>query len=923
MSGARESGRGVAGMRGGPGVGGETALVRWATSVYMAVARLLPGEFRLEYGAELESCFRGIAAEARRSRGRLAVVSVLFRSVADLAARAPQEHLVAARSGVLAPGGGWSGTWLDARQAVRRLVRRPTFALASIVTLGLGIGASTSVFSLVHGVVLSPLPYPESERIVRVDHGGSEIGIPYGLGVTYGFYRFYAGHLGGVEAIAMYQGMELTLTGTGDPVRLEGFRATPSLAAVLRFRPALGRWFTDSEGEPGGPLVAVLSHDTWRDRLGGDPSAVGSTVTLSGNAFEVVGVLPEDFSFPHQDVDFWVPRVVPETGVGGWNEQSVARLAPGAKPESLEREMEGLFPLFREVTDDPAGLDAYLIDAGIFPRIVPLKADVVGDVQATLWILLGTVGFVLLIAVANVANLFLVRAEDGERETAVRTALGAGRTRILRSFLAETLLVAAGGGAIGIGAAAAAIRILRSTAPGNVPRLHEVGLDPTVLAVAIGTTVVAALLLGLLPALRGGRAGRRLTESLKEGGRRSTTSRGRLRGRNVLVAAQVALALVLLIGSGLLFRTFQELRAVNPGFTTRQALTFEIGLPGARYEDAASVMAFTDRLLARLGSLPGVESAAGIARCVPLVGHMCWGETLEAEGRPTPEGEVPPVTGARVATTGYFETLGIPVRGRTFTPADGTAEANVAILSEAAAEAYFPDDDALGRRIRFSDDDPWLTIVGIAGNVKGTVADDRFQRLIYRPVLPVDVQGPPASPMIYVLRTSVPPAGLAAAARRTVQELDTGLPLARVRTLQAVIDEATAPAAFALTLVGLAAAMALLLGAVGVYAVVAYAVSQRTAEIGVRMALGARASDVQRMVVRQGGVVVLAGVVLGLLGALALTRVMAGMLYGVAPTDPVSFGALTAVILAVAGLALWLPARRASMVEPREALRAE
>jgi putative ABC transport system permease protein len=907
--------------RGVPSAGGSAdRWVRWAEAVYRRASRLLPGDFRADYGSELVACFRDIAVAARRSRGRLAVVSALARSILDLVIHAPQQHLVAARAGVLGPGSGWSGSWLDVRQAYRRLMRRPAFAGASVVTLGLGIAASTAVFSLVHGVVLSPLPYPDSDRIVRVDHGGEKLGIPYGLGVTHGFYRFYAEQLEGAESIAMYQAMELTLTGAGEPVRLGGVRATPSLMAVLRARPERGRWFTAAEGEEGAARVVVLAHHVWRDRLGSDPGVLGSTVELGGDPWEVVGVMGDDFAFPASETDFWIPRVVPATGVGGWNELAVARLAPGVTPDGLAREMEGLYPRFREVTDEPGRLGGYLDDAGVFPRIVSLKTDVVGDVRATLWILLGTVGLVLLIAVANVTNLFLVRAEDGQRDTAVRTALGAGRTRIFRGLLAETLMVALAGGALGVAAAAAIVEVLKARAPVNVPRLHEVGLDATVVGVAVGTTVVAALFLGVVPALR--RRGD-LSESLKEGGARSTGSRRRLRGRNVLVAAQVALALVLLVGSGLLFRTFQELRAVDPGFTTRRALTFEVGLPSSRYPDRGAAKDFHDRLLERLRAVPGVESAAAVANCLPLAGNMCWGETLEAEGHPTPEGEVPPVTSARVVTTDYFGTLGVPVRGRVFTPGDARGAATVVVLSEAAAEAYFGPDDAVGRRIRFGPDEPWHTVVGIAGNVKGSIEDDRFQRVLYLPVLPETADGPWPGTMAYVLRTDVPPTSLAASARRAVQEIDAGLPLARVRPLQAVIDDATAPTAFALTLIGLAATMALLLGAVGVYAVVAYAVSRRTGEIGIRIAMGARRGDVQRMVLWQGGVVVLAGIAVGLVAAFALTRLMSGMLYGVTSTDPVAYAGVTVVMAAVATLALWLPARRASRVEPVEALKTE
>ncbi|MEX1257415.1 MAG: FtsX-like permease family protein, partial [Gemmatimonadota bacterium] len=553
---------------------------------------------------------------------------------------------------------------------------------------------------------------------------------------------------------------------------------------------------------------------------------------------------------------------------------------------------------------------------------VTLKESMVGDIRPTLWLLLGTVGFVLLIAVANVANLFLVRTEEGHRERALRAALGADAGRLARGYLSETLLIGGLAAGLGIGIAAVAVRVLRLRAPVNVPRLSEVGLDPAVVGVALAAALLAAVLLALIPMLR--RRGD-LGLDLKERAGRTTAGRDRLRGRNVLVAAQVALALILLIASGLLFRTFQELRAVDLGFSEREGLTFDIGLPGLRYGTRAHAASFHRDLLARIGSLPGVEVAAAIGQCLPLTGHMCWGEIMEAEGFPTPEGQVPPVIGARVATTEYFRALGIPVRGRTFTSADEAEGGEwVAILSEAGASAYFPGTDALGRRIRFDGEgSPWYRVVGIASDVRGRVATEEFTRTIYLPLRPDVEDGPPPHTVAYVVSTSILPGGIAGGVRRAVADLDPTIPLANVRTVEELIAAATAPTAFALVLIGLAAAIALLLGAVGVYAVVAYAVSRRTVEIGVRMALGAGTGDVRRMVVRQGGGVVLAGVAAGLAGALLLTRLMEGMLFGVSALDPASYALLTALMLGVAAPALYLPARRASQVNPLEALRSE
>ncbi|MDE3156381.1 MAG: ABC transporter permease [Acidobacteriota bacterium] len=891
--------------------------VRLATALYRRVAAILPRRFRDTYAGELDASFEQIAAEAR-CRSRLAVVDATARAIADLVGQTPRQHIATARAGRL--GTIWTGTSQDFRHGARRLLRTPSFTLASILTLALGIAAATSVFSLVYGVVLNPLPYPESDRIVQVDHGASGLGMSHGMGIAYGFYRFYADHLHSVTAVAMYQPEELTLTGVGDPVRLVGTQVTPSLDAVLRVPPQFGRWFSNAEGRPGAAPVVVLSHRLWRERFHSNAAIVGTTVNLEGTPRTVIGVMPASFAFPSADTTFWTPNVVPAAGIGGWSEEAVARLARGATPAALAREITSLFPLLRRTTDDPGRMKSYLDEARITPHIVGLKDEIVGNIRSTLWILLGTVGFVLLIAVANVANLFLVRAEDARRDIAVRVALGASRARTIRAFLAESLLLALAAGALGVGLAASAVRVLRMRAPVNIPRLDEVHLDPIVVAAALGITLLAALLLGLIPALR---RQDDLGEALKEGSHRTTAGRGLLRGRNVLVAVQVALAMVLLIGAGLLFRTFGALRSVDPGFSQRQALTFTVGLPLSRYPTREAQAALHERLLDRLRAWPGVTSASAVATCLPLSGSLCWGDVMQAEGHPTPAGQVPPVIGVRLATTDYFQTMGIAVRGRAFDPADGTRGTAPVILSQAAAQAYFKGDDALGGHVRFRSDEPWHTVIGVASNVRARVQNRDFERLIYMPVLPANGASPPAGTLTYVVATSVTPVSLTASVRRTLASLDPDLPLAEVEPLQGLIDHAAAPAAFALVLIGLAATIALLLGAVGVYAVVAYAVSRRTAEIGLRLALGAQASDVLRLVFTQGGAVVLAGVAVGLAGAVALTRLMRGLLFGVSPTDPLSYAVLTGLMLLVAALAVYLPARRASRVDPTEALRSE
>lgn len=549
--------------------GGRSAWsVRVAVRIYGLTIRALPLEFREAFGEELLTCFADIALDARR-RSAWAVASVTVRAILDLVTRAPVEHLAAARAGALRPGPGLVGTWQDVRHAVRRLMGHPSFSLASTVTLALGIGAAVSVFTRVYGVVLSPLPYPHSDRIVRVDHGGTGIDIDRGLGVTYGFYRFYESHLRSASSMAMYSWTDVALTGAGDPINLAAIRTTPSLGAVLGIAPALGRWLGPQDAALDAAATVVLSHRLWRSRFGADPGVVGDLIQLDGISTEVVGVAPLELAFPSAEADLWLPRTIPPTGVGGWNAMAVARLASGFEPADLEREMAALLPVLQEDTDDPATVRAYLEESGVFPRVVSLKEDVIGDVRGTLWILMGTVGFVPLIALANVANLFLVRAEEARRQTALRSALGAGRLRLIRSELSETLILTSVAGSLGLVIAWGAVTVLKERAPVNLPRLQEVTLDPTVLAVTAGVVLLTALLLGTIPGLL---QRDDLSSFLKQHGGRTTATRGRLRSRNVLVSAQVAHALVLLIGSGLLYRTFSELRSVDLGFKTRRAV---------------------------------------------------------------------------------------------------------------------------------------------------------------------------------------------------------------------------------------------------------------------------------------------------------------------------------------------------------------
>lgn len=887
----------------------EPRSVRAAIAVYGTLVRLLPYDARARWGDEQTACFTELARTAHERSGAVSVAAVLLQSTWDLVLRLPREHV---RNGA-------AGTAVsELRYAIRSLLRAPGFTAASVLTLALGLAAALSVFTLVHGVLLKPLPYSEPDRLVELDHRATRLDLDGGLGMTYGFFRFYAERMRTVEDVALYSTRTLTLTGPDQAVRITGARTTPSLVPVLGVIPALGRWFTADEGRDDGEPPVVLSHRIWRDAFGADPGVVDRTVELEGAPHRVVGVMPDGFAFPDRSVDIWTPWQPPTTGIGGWNFRSIARLAEGVQLESVTREMNELLPRLVEADGTGQARD-YVENAGVVPNVVSLHERVTGQVRGTLLVLLGTVGFVLLVTLANVGNLFLVRAEEGRHRTALRRALGASAGRVATGHLLEALLLTGTAGLVGSALAWFAVDTVRSGAPVPIPRLHEVGLDPALALVAVGLCALIGLALGSIPALRG--SGEAMLPFRDDDGR-STAGGRRLRGRNILVAAQVALALVLLVGSGLLLRTFSELRSVDPGFQERQALTFRVGLPAARYDGRAAALAFHQELENRIAAIPGVRRVGAVATCLPLSGDLCWGEVLQVEGRPAEPGASPIVTGTRAVTPGYFESMGITVRGRTIEERDLMADEPAVVLSETAAARHFPGEDAIGRRVRLGgSESAWYTVVGVADDVRARIEDDSFTTLIYLPASPAGTDGPPPHTMAYVVATSIPPASLAPAVREAVRALDPGVPVADVATVRELLARAMAPTTFSVAVIGVAALIALLLGAVGVYAVTSYAVSRRTAEIGIRMALGAGGREVRTMVLRQGGGAVAAGVIVGLAVALGLSRFLEGMLHGVPPTDPATYAAITGVLAVVATAALWWPARRASRVDPVEAIR--
>jgi putative ABC transport system permease protein len=821
----------------------------------------------------------------------------------------------------------------ELRQAVRRLVRSPAFTLASVLTLALAIAANASIFTVVQRVVLNPLSYPDSDRLIELSHGAVRLNLPTGLGVTRGLYYQYADRSQTLAGIALYNTDDMTLTGDGEPIRIRIARTSPSLASVLRVSPLLGRWFTDAEGKPGGGSVAVLSYGLWLRRYGGDRGIVGHSLVLAGVSRDVVGVMPASFAFPDPGIDAWLAEPIDRAmGFGIWTYNAVGRLRDGATLSQARADLNGLIADVPHAFADDRFASANTSEIQLFATPRTLKEATIGNVARGLWILLASVGLVLLIACANVANLLLVRSEARQREVAVRRALGASGAVIGRYFLAESIVLAAVGGGLGLGLAASAVRLLVATGPPNLPRLAEIHIDGVVIAFTAALIVMAAIACGLIPWWHGAATAAPLHDS----GRSNTASRGRNRARQLLMGAQIALALVLLIASGLLIRSFQKLRAVDPGFDASSALTFSIGLPDREYNSVARAVSAHHAIGDRLRVLPGV-TAVSASTCLPLAGG-CFGNTVRVQGRAYPAGTIPPVAMFRAVAGGYFETMGMRVlRGRGIDRGDVERREPIVVVDEAFANRVFPNQNPIGEHVA-SNRPPadrgldWLTIVGIVSKtpIRALAETDPLPQLFMPmsiaggPGIPMTVLvGPNVSVMSYVVRTASSPAALLPAVRRAIDGVDSSLALARVSTLQETLNRASAQTAFTMALLAIAAGVALALGLVGVYGVMSYIVSLRTVEIGVRLALGAAPHGIATMIVKQGAVVALAGMTAGLGLTVAGSRVIESLLYGISPRDPVVFATTTLVLAGAALAACWLPARRAASLSPIEALRSE
>ena len=798
----------------------------------------------------------------------------------------------------------------DLRHSLRTLLRAPGFTAAAVLTLALGVGANTAIYTVVNSVLLKPLPFREPSRLVMVwernRDGENERNV-----VSPGNYLDWRAQNRVFEDMATYLIWRTNVTGLGEPEEVPIQLATTSFFSVLGVQPAIGRPFTAQEGAPGGEPVVILGHGFWQRHFGGDPGVLGRKIQLSGGPATIVGVMPAGFTFGRSTAELWAPyKINPAVDyrkVSGRFLDVVARLKPGVTPQQADADMKAVAARLEQ--QYPAFNTTWTTN------VVTLEEQVVGSVRQALLVLAGVVGFVLLIACANVANLMLARAAARQREIAVRTALGASAWRVARQMLTESMVLALVGGALGLVLAVWGTSALVAAAPDSLPRVQEVGVDGRVLTFTVAVSLLAGVLFGLVPAWQATRSD--MHGVLKEGARGSTAGGSRLRG--ALVVSQVALSLVLLVGAGLMIRSFARLTAESPGFDAEGLLTAKLSLPGAKYPTPESQTQFFDRVLERVRALPDVQAASAI-NWLPFAGMGSATDYWVAD-RPIPPAGERPTADIRGVDPEFFRTMGIPVRqGEPFTARETRDVRKAVVINETLARAVFPNESPIGRHIMM----PWGDtldgeIVAVVGDIKHIGLDSAARPMIYW----AQAQFPTNFMTLVIRARSGNPMRLASAVTREVRALDPDLPVADVKLMEQYLSASVAQRRFSMTMLAIFAGVALTLAAVGLYGVISYSVATRTREMGVRIALGAGRQDVVGLVVREGMGLVAAGVVAGLAGALLLTRVLASLLYGVSATDPATFAGLAALLSGVALLAAYIPARRAARVDPMVALREE
>jgi putative ABC transport system permease protein len=793
--------------------------------------------------------------------------------------------------------------WQDLRYGARMLLKKPGFTLIAVVTLALGIGATTAIFSVVNAVLLRPLPFPQAERVVRLWQSHQPTNRPR-FSVTYPDFQDWRQQNQAFTHLAAYREDGFNLQAGAAARRVNGARVTMDFFNVLGVQPVQGRAFSAQEDAPGGERTVILSYALWQQSFGGDAQLVGRQIKADGQSHTVVGIMPPGFNFPDEEAELWFPYAIDpaQASRGPHFLRVLGRLKPAATMEQARTEFDTIAQrLEQSYPNTNKGWRVFMI---------PLQEFYSGELHRPLYVLLGAVLFVLLIACANVANLLLARNAARERELAVRAALGAGRARLVRQLLTESLLLVAVGGAGALLLAAWGVELLTKFGPRNIPRLQEATLDARVLWFTLAVSVLTGLIFGLAPAWQ--RAGFDLNAALKAGARATGGTGQRL--RKGLVVAEVALAMLLLIGAGLMLKSFVRLQQVAPGFDAQGGLTMEINLPPTKYAKPEQRAAFLEQMLARLRTLPGV-AFAGATHRLPLRGNSAMG--FEIEGRPVTDGQQRRPANFRAITPDYFRALGTPLSaGRTFTDEEAWRKPSAVIINQTLARCHWPNESPLGQRLKIGKAS--LEIIGVAADAKESGLTAEVDGGLY---LPYIASGDAA--MKLVLRTDTDPLSLAAAATAEIRRADPEQAVSGINTLSGLLNEATAQPRFNTALLALFALLALALASVGIYGVIAYAVAQRTQEIGLRMALGAQARDVLRLILAQGLKLTLCGVAIGLLAAFALTRWMSALLFGVSATDPLTFGGIALLLTVVALLACWIPARRATKVDPMIALRCE
>jgi predicted permease len=814
------------------------------------------------------------------------------------------------------------------RQVVRRLLRTPLFTTLTLVTLTVGIGATVVIFSVVEGILLKPLPYAEPDRLIGIQYTANILPHPLDSAPFLNFIDREQSKT--LEDIGAFTDDGGTITGMGDPEHVYAQDVTASTFSTLRVTPAVGRLFSSADDTAGAPETVVLSHAFWQKKFGADPSAIGRNMTLDGRPRQIIGVLPAGFNFlDHDDPSVFLPFQWDrnKTKLGNFSYETVARLKPGVTMEQATADLTRLVPIAVHSFAPPEGYSVKLFEnANFVPVLKPLKQSIVGDIGSVLWVLMGSIVMVLLIACANVANLLLVRVEGRRQELAIRAALGAGWRRIAEDLLVESLVLGVAGSALGLAVAYAALRGLVALAPAGLPRISEIGIDLPVVAFTVGIALFTSLLIGVIPVMR--YAGSKASAGLREGGRGQSQSRDQHRTRNGLVVLQIALALMLLICSGLMIRTFDALMHVNPGFEKPETVqTFRLGIPESDVKTDDQVMRTEQEMRDRVAAISGVTSVA-IASGLPLDGSTS-NDLIYAQDRAYAEGELPPLRRFRWVSPGYFATMGTRmIAGRDFTWNDNYQKLPVTIISESFAREYWHDAaGALGKRIRASATEPWREIVGVVQDTHDDGVSRPATTMAYWPLLmgKFDTQEARSQRfMTMVIRTDrAGTESFMTEARRAVWSVDGNLPLSNARTLGVLYKQSMARTSFTLVMLSVAGAMALLLGSVGIYGVISYAVTQRTREIGIRMALGAQRQSITSMFVRQGLVLTAIGVVVGLGVSFGAMRLMSSLLFNVSPSDPITYGTITVAIAIIASLACYLPSRRAASVDPVHALRSE